>query len=79
MSLPILLSADAQSFWFSPRREEREPFRASVMGEALLRATREGQAVEIYAAVDESPLEVVHPCAELEPCPGCNSDPCQCP
>ena len=49
MSLPILLSTDAQSFWESPRREEREPFRASVMAEAHLRATVEGQPVEIYA------------------------------
>lgn len=79
MSLPVLLSPEALSFWNSPRREEREPFRASVMAEAHLRATREGREVEIYAEPDGEPLEVAHPCLELEPCPGCNCGPCQCP
>ena len=78
MPIPILLSPEALSFWNSPRREEREPFRASVVAEAHLRATRTGQAVEFYADLQAEPLEVVHPCMELEPCPGCSSSPCRC-
>ena len=79
MSLPVLLSPEALSFWNSPRRSEREPFRASVVADAHLRATCEGQPVEIYAEPDGEPLEVVHPCAELEMCPGCNLGPCERP
>lgn len=79
MSLPVLLSSDALSFWNSPRAEEREPFRASVMADVLHRATMEGQPVEIYADPESPPIEVVHPCLELEPCPGCSVAPCQCP
>lgn len=78
MSLPVLLSPEALSFWFSPRRDEREPFRASVVADVHLRATQEGVPIPIYADLEEPPLEVVHPCAELEPCPGCGVGPCQC-
>lgn len=79
MSLPVLLSVEALSFWNSPRREEREPFRASVMADAHHRATMERQPVEIYADPEGEPLEVAHPCLELEPCPGCSLAPCACP
>lgn len=78
MSLPILLSSEALSFWNSPLAREREPFRAHVLADAHLRATLEGEEVEIYADPEGEPLEVVHPCLELEPCPGCNLAPCSC-
>jgi hypothetical protein len=79
MSLPVVLSPEALLFWKSTITEIREPFRAAVVADVHLRATIEGVSVEIRADLCGHPLEVVHPWLELEPCPGCSSNPCQCP
>lgn len=69
MSLPTMLSVEALSFWKSPIARIREPFRAHVVADVHLRATMEGEPIPI---LDPSgmELELVHPCLELEPCPG---------
>jgi hypothetical protein len=78
MSLPVLLSPEALSFWNSRNPSEREPFRAAVLSDCLLRATLEKRVIEVYDAPGGHPIALVHPCLELEPCPGCNCSPCSC-
>ena len=75
MSLPVLLSPEALSFWTARDASTREPFRASVLASLRRRATEEGESIPIYADPEGEPLEIVHPCAELEPCPACNVEP----
>jgi hypothetical protein len=74
----VTLSEEARSFWYSLNPDTRGSFRASVLMDLQLRATLEQEPIKLYPDPDSQAV-LVHPCLELEPCPGCSLFPCSCP